>query len=327
MIRKLVYSITNRHNAKQGDYNVWEQKPVNEMTLSEIERFSKTNSGRFSWLDISGGDATLRQDYIDIVNTFRRNNDIMFFSTTIDNLLDAGYYVDKMEELARMGMRYTYAVISLSPPGGSEGKLQGMEGHFSKAIALASQLRSIELKYGNFHFLFGYTITQINQGLLIPTIEATRHMLPFVNYKRFLVDCYQRSSIYSKDDTQDLTPDTKIAIPEMIKYRSLYGLPLSIPEMIRAMYLKGLVYFMRRGERLFDEKPFRRFACLDNYGNLYPSLDIGSVAENIRHYGGIYDLSALEKQPAEDKKEPIAVCNDSVQFLDVPNFIKAAIIP
>ena len=62
---KLTFCVTYWCNYKCQTCNIWKMKPRDELRTDEIRRFFERSSG-FSWVDITGGEVSLRKDFVDI---------------------------------------------------------------------------------------------------------------------------------------------------------------------------------------------------------------------------------------------------------------------
>src|SRR5439155_149151 len=62
---KLTFCVTFWCNYRCQTCNIWKMAPRDELRLEEIQRFFR-RSGRFLWVDLTGGEVTLRRDFIDV---------------------------------------------------------------------------------------------------------------------------------------------------------------------------------------------------------------------------------------------------------------------
>lgn len=326
--KKIVFSITQRCQSRCNHCNIWQLRPVNELTLEEIETFARTNAGQFNWIDLTGGEPFLRSDHVDILKAFHKHNKLKYYNTTINSLMTKDFYMRKLEEIAQLGIQYTYVTISLDGPADLDAIQRGIPDHFKRATELGAALHELEKKYKNFHFMFGYTMTKTNQGHLIQTIEDTKKVLPFIDYKRFHLNLFQTSEIYYYNEKTNLAPDKEVVLAELNEYLKKRGSITSLIDIAQTMYFKMLKHFIITGKRAIQDDPFKRVLFLDNFGNIYPAIDWSFKAGNIRDNDakGAFDLRQLEKVNPGKEPEFISACNDNVQLLDVGNFMKVLML-
>src|SRR5207249_9553702 len=62
---KLTFCLTFWCNYRCETCNIWKMKPRDELRLDEIQRFFR-QSPRFLWVDLTGGEVSLRKDFVDI---------------------------------------------------------------------------------------------------------------------------------------------------------------------------------------------------------------------------------------------------------------------
>ena len=99
---KLTFCITYWCNYRCKTCNIWQMKPKDELRLEEIQRFFQ-RSNHFSWIDITGGEISLRKDFVDICQTLIESNKNLLLLHYPTN----GYLTDQVvrytREVARMG--------------------------------------------------------------------------------------------------------------------------------------------------------------------------------------------------------------------------------
>jgi len=100
---KLTFCITYWCNYKCKTCNIWKMKPRDELSTDEIRRFF-ARSNRFSWIDLTGGEISLRKDFVDVCEaaiTSCRSLLMLHYPTN-------GYLTDQI-------VRYTKEVVKMRP--------------------------------------------------------------------------------------------------------------------------------------------------------------------------------------------------------------------
>ena len=69
---KLTFVATYRCQSRCIYCKIWEKEPEGELTLDEIQRFFR-KSNKFSWVDLTGGEVTLRNDYTEVARAILNN--------------------------------------------------------------------------------------------------------------------------------------------------------------------------------------------------------------------------------------------------------------
>jgi MoaA/NifB/PqqE/SkfB family radical SAM enzyme len=139
---KLTFCITYWCNYRCQTCNIWKMKPTDELSLDEIRQFFQRSNG-FSWVDLTGGEVSLRKDFVDIA------------AAVIDNCRDLlmlhfptnGYLTDKLveytREIARMGPEKLVVTVSCD---GDEETNDRIRGAFA-----AAQHEIPDLHHRDFH--------------------------------------------------------------------------------------------------------------------------------------------------------------------------------
>ena len=139
---KLTFCITYWCNYKCQTCNIWKMKPRDELTLDEIRRFFSV-SNRFSWIDVTGGEVSLRKDFVDICESITTNCKELLLLHYPTN----GYLTDKIvrdtREVARMQHEKLIITVSCDGDEAMNDKIRGIEGGWRRQIETFRQLREI----------------------------------------------------------------------------------------------------------------------------------------------------------------------------------------
>ena len=154
---KLTFCLTFWCNYRCTTCNIWQMKPRDELTLDEIRRFFRRAS-RLLWVDLTGGEVTLRKDFVDICEAVITNCKqllLLHFPTN-------GYLTDKIIPGVReiMRMRPEKLIITVSTDGDEamNDKVRGIEGGWRRQLETFRQLREIS----GVHAVLGMTLSAAN---------------------------------------------------------------------------------------------------------------------------------------------------------------------
>ena len=70
---KLNFCITYKCNSRCKTCNIWKINAKNELSIDEIKLFADKNR-YFKWIELTGGEVFLRNDFVDIIKTFKASN-------------------------------------------------------------------------------------------------------------------------------------------------------------------------------------------------------------------------------------------------------------
>ena len=110
---KMTFAITYRCQSRCLTCNIWQRKPVNELTVDEIREFAKKNN-YFRWLEITGGEPFLNSDIVEIVRAFVQNSNGLFILTMPTNsLCNQEMLAVKLKQILDMGIPKVSITLSL----------------------------------------------------------------------------------------------------------------------------------------------------------------------------------------------------------------------
>ena len=144
-----------------------------ELTLSEIEKIS-SSLGSLLWLAFSGGEIFLRDDLVEIAQTFYRNNKpaIMLFPT---NGLLPEVIRERIEAIVRSCPRSIVALkLSLDGLGEAHDALRRTPGSFTRTMQTYQAVSGMIDRYPNFELGINTVFCSENQDAMDPIIDYVR---------------------------------------------------------------------------------------------------------------------------------------------------------
>ena len=138
---KLTFVATYRCQSRCVYCKIWEREPEGELTLEQIQAFFK-KSNKFSWVDLTGGEVTLRNDYPEIARSIITNNRALYHFHTPTNGLAPERTERQVREILGMKPNKFVITVSLDGPKDLDDRLRGVKGDFDKVIDTVTRLRS-----------------------------------------------------------------------------------------------------------------------------------------------------------------------------------------
>jgi Predicted Fe-S oxidoreductases len=139
---KMTFAITYRCQSRCLTCNIWQRKPVNELTTDEIREFAKKNN-YFRWLEITGGEPFLNSDIVEIVKAFVQNSDGLFILTMPTNsLCNQEMLVGKLKQILDLGIPKVSITLSLDGNRELHDRIKGHPGNFDRVMSWQEGLRS-----------------------------------------------------------------------------------------------------------------------------------------------------------------------------------------
>jgi len=172
---QVTFFITNRCNLNCQHCFFWKElnKPTEELSLSEIEKVSKT-MGRFAFLSLTGGEPFLRADITDIAAIFCKNNRILRLSIPTNGILSKEVIKGTKDILKRNEGLNLIIKVALDGLEKEHDQLRGSEGCFKRAVGTYGELLGLKRNYPNLRLEILTTLCSLNQ-------DKIEHFYSFVS--------------------------------------------------------------------------------------------------------------------------------------------------
>jgi MoaA/NifB/PqqE/SkfB family radical SAM enzyme len=296
---KMTFAITYRCQSRCLTCNIWQRKPVNELTTDEIREFAKKNN-YFRWLEITGGEPFLNSDIVEIVKAFVQNSNGLFILTMPTNsLCNQEMLVGKLRQILDLGIPKVSITLSLDGNRELHDKIRGIPGNFDRVMSMARRLKELQKEYKNLFFVFGYTMSRLNQGHLEETISDVMKELPWATANNFHVNVGQLSGMYYGNEDTQIAADRESAAKEVKMLLKMRKKEIGMIPIIEGIFLRKLVDYVTTGKSPMRSRSMDVSLFLDSYGNVFPSIMWDKKIGNIRDTG--YDLGNIWSSPEADE--------------------------
>ncbi len=297
---KLTFGITFWCNYRCKTCNIWQMKPKDELTLDEIRSFFQ-RSNRFSWIDVTGGEVTLRKDFPDICEAILTNCKDLLLLHYPSN----GYLTEQLvrytREIVRMGPEKLMITISTDGDEAMNDYIRGVEGGYRRQLESFRQLRQIP----GVSVVLGMTLSKDNVDHFPVAFEAAKREVPDLEYRDFHVNIVHESEHYLHNPDLKLRQGVDpVALAEATeKYAQLRGFDLSPVNYLERAYLKRVRRYLETGRTPMRCHALRSSCFIDSWGNVYPCTIYDRKVGNLRESD--YDLARIwmSDDTAELQKE------------------------
>jgi len=293
---KLNLIVTYRCNSKCRTCNIWKvyledpQKVSEELKTDEIQKVFKSVKDDLLWLNITGGEPTLRADLTDLITYASekcRKLSVINFPTN-------GLVPEKTnrmcEEIANSVRKdlNLYVTVSLDGPPDVHDDIRGVKGSFSRAIETFRLVNAI--KNRNLHVGFQFTLSKYNVHMAYDFVKQLVDIGPLI------VTVAHRAEFFKNIDAEDVIapPEKTISTLRQIYkvFKSFSGNPLQ--SLLPRMYAKFAVQYVRRPNEMVLPCASSYATCtIDPYGNVQPCPYMSARKINVGDYG--YDLGRIVK--------------------------------
>ncbi len=310
---KLNFSVTYNCQSRCLTCNIWQMRPKGELSLDEIRQFAAKNTS-FRWIELTGGEVFLRSDIDEIARAFNESCTGLYILTMPTNsLCNPALVRKKLESILSLGIPRIMITLSLDGYRELHDRIRGVPGNYDKVIAMARMLQEMKKEHRTLGFVFGYTMSKMNQGELGKTIEAVMGDVPGITYNDFHVNLSQISGNYYSNTDLDIRADGRKAAEEvrfLLSRRAFSPDPMQIVE---SAFLRNLVKYAETGVQPMSSRSGEASVFLDSFGNVYPSIMWDKKLGNVRETQ--YSLSpVLGGEAAMEVRERIRNKTEPVQW-------------
>ena len=261
--------------------NIWQRKPSDELTTSEVMAFIRENPS-VAWLDLTGGEIFLRPDIdeiFDAVIAGWRRLAILHFPTN-------GFLTDRIvasaRRLAQHGKAKTVITVSVDGDERTNDEVRGMKGGFRRQIETFKELRQIR----GLETVIGVTLSSYNAGRFIETFEACAREVPGLTIDDVHLNVAQVSGhYYDNDGTPGVVADVGQLRLELQQYSRLKGRPRTASQMLEAAYLRYLDAYLLTSRTPMPCHALRASCFVDPWGVVYPCISYSKPIGRLRETG------------------------------------------
>ncbi|HCR17704.1 MAG TPA: hypothetical protein DIU35_09485 [Candidatus Latescibacteria bacterium] len=154
---KLTYATTYWCNYRCQTCNIWKMKPKDEMKLEEIRTFFK-KAQHFLWVDLTGGEVSIRKDFVDICEAVVAGcpNLLLLHFPTNGYLTEQT--VENVREISKIKAEKLIITVSMDGDEVTNDRIRGVDGGWQRQMETFRQLRDIP----GVQVVLGMTLSQSN---------------------------------------------------------------------------------------------------------------------------------------------------------------------
>jgi len=284
---KLTFCITYWCNYRCETCNIWKMKPTDELRLEEIERFF-TKSNRFSWVDLTGGEVTLRKDFVGVAEAVIKNckNLLMLHFPTNGYLSDT--IVENTQAIAKMGPEKLIITVSCDGDQEMNDRIRGVEGGYERQLETFERLREIP----DVEVVLGMTLSARNVEHFPAAFAAAKHKVPDLEYRDYHVNIIHEGAYLHNEESHLREAVSAGALAEATEaYARLRGFGLGPVNYLERTYLKNVRKFLESGKTPMKCHALRSSCFVDSWGNVMPCTIYDRKLGNLRDAD--YDLATI----------------------------------
>lgn len=284
---KLTFAITYWCNYRCTTCNIWKMKPRDELSTEEIETFFR-RSNRFVWVDLTGGEISLRKDFVDVCRAVVENNRDLLLLHYPTN----GYLTDQVvrytREVASMGPEKLIITVSTDGDEVTNDRIRGVEGGYRRQIETFRRLREIP----GVDVVLGMTLSAQNVDHFPDAFAAAAREVPGLEYRDFHVNIIHEGNLLHNHDLslrKAVTPDELASATE--SYARLRGFGLHPVNYLERAYLSRVRRYLETGRTPMRCHALRSSCFVDSWGHVFPCTVYDRRVGSLREVD--YDLARV----------------------------------
>lgn len=291
---KLTFIVTYKCNLKCAICNVWKNPSVSaEMGPDAIGKtFRSINN--LGWLDLSGGEITLKEGILEIIRTITINSRklcVLHFATN-------GQLPQEAVLIAQeIGRRRVVPVVNVSidGPQGLHDELRGVNGAYKMAVETFTALK--KLRKG--HCYISCTLSRYNIGRIDEFLSGLKRDIPGFNIRDLHFNIFHNSRVYYHN--QGIDGLAGVGVESLMRYLRLAKSGGLIKYFLEDKYIKWLPHYLRGNKVPMRCQAMRSGCFINPEGRVYPCSIYDAPAGDLKDYD--YDLNALWKS-----RQSLEVC-------------------
>ncbi|MFH0754512.1 MAG: radical SAM protein [Candidatus Omnitrophota bacterium] len=260
---KATFAMTYRCNLRCHICRIWEQPPAAELSLGDIAQIFK-NFKNLAWLDLTGGEVTLREDVVDVIRVIAQNAPklILFHIST------NGQRPEKALLMARAVLSAGLVPVinvSVDGPAAINDTLRGVKGAFAKSMETFKQLKA-ENPRG--HYYLSCTLSNQNLLYVEEMLADIKKVVPAFTHADIHFNLCHTSAHYYKNSTvgADRGMDARL----VMKYMSLSKNGSWMKVLLENQYLKKMALFLSGNRFPITCQALNATCFIDPCGRVYP---------------------------------------------------------
>ncbi|MDP6979482.1 MAG: radical SAM protein [Myxococcota bacterium] len=284
---KLTFCITYWCNYRCETCNIWQMKPTDELRLEEIEQFF-ARSNRFSWVDLTGGEVTLRKDFVAIAEAVVKNckNLLMLHFPTNGYLTDQ--IVENTRAIAKLGLEKLIITVSCDGDREMNDRIRGVEGGYDRQIETFKRLREIP----GVEVVLGMTLSEKNVDHFPEAFAAARREVPDLEYRDYHVNIiHEGAYLHNEENALRAAVDADALAAASESYGALRGFGLGPVNYLERTYLQHVRAYLETGKTPMKCHALRSSCFIDSWGNVMPCTIWDKKLGNLRDVD--YDLASI----------------------------------
>jgi len=283
---KITLALTYRCNLKCKICNIWRAPFKEELKAEQVAKIFQ-NLKNLVWLDLLGGEITLRDDLIEVVKIIADNaiNLLIFHISTNGQLPDKVLLL--AEEILKLKI-IPVINVAIDGPRRINDEIKGCSGAYLKSIQTFNLLK----KLSKGHYYISCTISDYNIDYIDEFLTELRNDVEGFSFSDLHFNIFHRSEHYYKN--QGVEGLSSVKFENIEKYLELCKTGNFVKQGLEDLYIRGLRKYLG-GDNFFVNCQALKSNCFINpYGEVYPCIIYDRCVGNL--ISNDYDLKKIWRE-------------------------------
>ncbi len=284
---KVTFALTYKCNLRCRICRIWEKPHREELDSGKVEKIFKSLYN-LNWLDLTGGEVTIRQDLIEIIKLIIKNAKRL----SILHVTTNGGLPDKVFLLAKEILKFdtNFLInISIDGPKGINAELKGNEDAYLNSIETFKLLKSLKKGY----CYFSCTLSDYNIEYVDGFVSELKKDLPYLTPADLHFNVFHKSNHFYNN--QNINGLSYLNLEKLKKYFRLSKNGNFIKQFLAGRYAKGLFKYLKGDKFPLRCQALRNTCFINPYGEVYPCVIYDRLVGDLKEYN--YNLNELWSRP------------------------------
>ena len=318
----LILEVTSACNAKCITCFNWQKtdyKTEKRLSLEHLEKVSRSLKGLL-WFSLTGGEPFLRDDLVELIKIFIKNNNPEHITIPTNCLLPDKIH-DTCKDILEVYKKNLVITLSLDGIGDLHDKIRGVKGNFEKFLETYKQLKELKKEYPKLHIGVNTVIINLNQDKIKEIFSYVKDNLDVESHSFEIMRGCSRDK-KAKPPSLGFYKKNKEFFKDAMKSYSYYKFsPASVLLRAAKLYYHDISYeIMKQKKQLIPCYAGNISAVIDVQGNVYP-CELYKKMGNLNDFDfNFKDLwfSENAKKVKEEIKNKCCYCSHSCfQFVNI----------
>lgn len=293
---KYFFVVTKKCGSRCLYCKIWKENPENELSLSDYRQIARGIGSKMSWLNITGGEPTDREDLAEVIRAFKDECPRLLFVNFTTNGLRPEHVKTVAENIVALGFAKVFINVSLDGPPEVNDQIRGVKGSFEQAMQTFLLLKKVK----GLNTKLALTLYPQNVDLIEATYSSARTIFPELKRSDLHLNVPHQSEHYYgniqvKINVQNYAAVLTKAIRDFRRSMEFSGM-FSGTNIMEYLYQKNIAQYFLEKKSPLPCQALQSSVYVSEKGMVYPCTIWNKPLGNLSDYH--YNLSSIAESPA-----------------------------